>query len=440
MKKNLRAGTSIIDISPELGVELAGYPHYPRYNTGIHDPLYASCIYLNDGITKLAVVCMDLVMFSNKYADTVCNKIASKTDIPAKNIMITCSHTHSGPWASGMLDLEALRDGSKPDEKYIEELENKLVKLFIEAHNNNFNAKIGIEKGYCGKESGVGGNRRDPNGLADPEVWVIGVQDEESNWKACLVKYSLHPTVIHEGSTLVTADYPAYIRQKLSETKPGMTFLFAQGTSGNQSTRYFRSGQTFDEAKRIGTAIGSEADRVLSSMKLSSDIELFVKSTEIDVEIRALPSRKEAEAHVIQAKKKYEELKAVDAPYIEIQNAYLELLGAEDTLGYVIHKECGRKLELIEDELPAEVQVIGIGDTRIVGLPGEIFVEFGLEIKDRSKYKNTFVIELANGCLPGYACTKEAYDVGGYEPGASILTAQAGKALVEAALKLIEKT
>jgi len=57
----LKAGASIVDISPKKGIELAGYPHYLRHNTGIHDPLYASCIFLDDGITKLAIVCMDIL-------------------------------------------------------------------------------------------------------------------------------------------------------------------------------------------------------------------------------------------------------------------------------------------------------------------------------------------------------------------------------------------
>ena len=48
MKNRLRAGVSLVDISPGPGIELAGYPHHPRYNTGIHDPLYAGCICLDD--------------------------------------------------------------------------------------------------------------------------------------------------------------------------------------------------------------------------------------------------------------------------------------------------------------------------------------------------------------------------------------------------------
>jgi hypothetical protein len=219
-----------------------------------------------------------------------------------------------------------------------------------------------------------------------------------------------------------------------------MVFLFAQGTSGNQSPRYFRSGKTFAEAERVGTAIGREADRVLGEMQLSSEVPLLAASTDVAVEVRKLPERAEAEARAAALKKEWEEVKASGAPERDVWNAELRFLGAEDTLGYVLMEEQGQKLELLVDEMPVEVQVLGIGDARIAGLQGEIFVEFGMTIQYRSPFAKTFVIELANGCLPGYAATARAYAQGGYETGASMLTGKSGEQLVEAAVKLLEET
>ncbi|MBA7561160.1 hypothetical protein ES708_02795 [subsurface metagenome] len=440
MIKTLKAGVSTIDISPKKGIELAGYPHFLRHNTGIHDMLYASCIFLDDSITKMAIVCMDILFFSKVYVKEVRERVSSKVNIPEENIMISCSHTHSGPWASGRLDLEGLERGLKPDMDYVLSLKDKLVNLITHACSNTFEAKIGIEKGICGKEDGVGGNRRDPDGPVDPEVWTIGIKDKKDNWRAALIKYSLHPTVIHEESTVVTADYPGYIRKYLAKTKPQMIFLFAQGTSGDQSTRYFRKGQTFKEAEKIGFEIGRVADSILNSMKFTSDVPLIVKSTETDIELKRLSTEEAAEAEVAETKKRLGKLKREDASYIEIQNANLKNLGAECTLEYIRLKNKGIDLELEVNELPAEIQVIGIGDSRIVAVPGEIFVEFGLNIQKRSPFKKTFVITLANGCLPGYACTEEAYSEGDYEAGTSMLTARSGNIIVKAALGLLEET
>jgi neutral ceramidase len=125
-----------------------------------------------------------------------------------------------------------------------------------------------------------------------------------------------------------------------------------------------------------------------------------------------------------------------NAPYVEIRNGEVKLLGAENLLGYVVAGE-KNKLNFIEDETPAEVQVIGIGDARIVGFQGEIFVEYGLELKKLSPFDKTIIVELSNGALPGYLCTPEAYTEGGYEAGTSLLTAKTGEIFIKTAMELL---
>lgn len=439
MTQSLKAGTAITEISPPKGVSLGGYPHHPRYNKGVHDPLYASCLYINDGSTPVVIVTMDLLMYSKKYVKLVREKASAKTGVPKKNIMISCSHSHSAPRASLNFTMDAMQVGQEPNLEYIENLNTKLINLIIDAVSNPFPAKIGIEKGYCGKEQGVGGNRRDPKGLSDPEVWVIGVQDLEANWRAVLVRYALHPTFLHSDNFMVSADYPGYIRKYLNDKKPGSNFLFAQGTSGNQSSRYFRSGPTFTEAERVGIMIGKEVINVLNKMKISSQLSLIVKSKEIDIELRKLPNKIEAQRRVSKLKAEWDRIKSTKASDRDIWNAELRFLGAEDTLGMVLLQEQG-KLNILNDELPVEIQLIGIGDTRIIGIQGELFLEFGLTIQYRAPFTKCFVIELANGVLPGYAATARAYSEGGYETGASLLTGRSGEQLVAAAVQLLYET
>lgn len=439
MTSSFRAGAAAVDISPGPGIPLAGYPHFPRHNTGVHDPLMAGCMVLDDGATKVVLVCMDLLMISRRYVRSIRRKAEAQTGIPAANIMISCSHTHSSPWGSDWFELgETTGEIMRPDAAYMSLLETKLVDLIVAASGGMFDARLAVDKGICGKERGVGGNRRDPDGPADPEVWTVGVRDSRGTWRACLVKYALHPTIIHEDSTLVTADYPAYIRKCLAGAFPGMVLLFAQGTAGDQSSRYFRKGQSFDEAERIGTAIGREAGEVLKRFQVSGQVRLGVWSATVDLALRALPNRAEMEARVARARARYAALKSAKAPYLEVQNANLTVLGEEDTLAFVLMKERGVSIGFIEAELPAEIQVIGIGDARIVCLPGEVFVEFGRCIQEASPFQKTFVVTLANGILPGYVCTAEAYAAGGYETGASFLTEKAGEMLVKTALMLMQ--
>lgn len=439
MKNTLKAGIAITEISPKQGIQLTGYPHYDRANTGIHDSLYASCIYLDNGKDKIAIVSMDILKYPKKFVRVVRERASIYTGIPANNIMICCTHTHSGPLVSTKIK-NGIDKATKLQLEYEQQLENKISNLILEAYNNSFPAKVGIGKGHCGKEQGVGGNRRNPDGPADPEVWTIGLKDLEGRWRGVIVKYALHPTVIHGESTVVTADYPCYIRRYFAESKPGITSLFLQGTSGNQSSRFFRDSQTYKEAKRIGETIAKEADRVLDEMVFSDDIELVARSLETDVEIREFPSLERAQENIKKAQIDLQKLIDDKVPYTKIRTAEVNLLGAENIYNYALAREKGEKIEVLEDEMPVEVQVIGIGDTRLVGVQGEMFVEYGFEIKEKSPFKNTFVIELANGCLPGYVCTKEAYDEGGYEAGTSMMTGKAGEQLVETAVKVLKLT
>ena len=436
---SFRAGTYSIDISPDKGIELAGYPHYPRHNTGIHDPLYASCIYLDNGEEKFIAISLDILFYSKKYQKAVRKRIRKDTGVPEENILITCTHTHSGPWASGRLDLEALEKELKPDEGYIKKLEDSIIFAAKTAFKNTFDAYIGTGKGSCGKEAGVGGNRRDPNGVSDPDVMVLGIKDNNGDMRACVINYALHPTFLHADNTLVSADYPGYIRNHIKETYPNSNLLFIQGCSGDQSSRYFRRGQSFKEAKRVGELIGQSARLVLDSIDYTNEVTMVCESEEIELKLRDLPDKETAEAAADMAKKEYDELKANDAPYIEIQNANVKLLGAEDILGYIIIKEQGKKLELYEDEKPAMIQTICINDAIIAAFPGEMFVEYAIKIKGMYPDKDVFVATNSNGCLPGYVYTKEAYHQGGYEVDTSMLSYDMGEDMLQKLFELIEK-
>ena len=224
----------------------------------------------------------------------------------------------------------------------------------------------------------------------------------------------------------------------LKQAYPQAGLAYAQGASGNQSTRYFRQGQDFGEAKRIGDEVGKAAQEAIEEAEYKTDLKVCAVSDSLEIKTRPTPPTEQLEADVEKFNKIYEELKAKGAPYIDVQNANLKHLGAEDFLGLATTYANG-ELRLYNEENPAEVQVLCIGDSRIVGMPGEVFVDFALDIKKRSPYKNTFVATLANGCLPGYVCTRESYALGGYETGASLLHPDFGYDIVEKALELLGK-
>ena len=441
----LKAGMTRVDITPPLGLELAGYPHYPRNNEGAHDPLYAACMYLeNDGV-EVALVTLDLLFFSKKHVAKAREKAEKACGICGQNIMISCSHTHSGPWTSGRLDIESLEAGKEQPHEYVASVIDKIANAIVEAKKNAFPASFAAGTTVCGAESGIGGNRRMPGGPHDPLVSVMAVKDENGTVRGAMVNYTLHPTFIHEWSNVCTADYPCYLKMEMEENIPGLLVGFAQGTSGNQSSRYYRQGESYDEAERVGRTLGKAALRVIEKAKWVSELPIAVAYDTLEPALRDFGTEEAARAEVEKDEKIYKELYAKYGDsknreeYYLWQNANLKLLGSEDRLGYILMKKKGVRVELMEDETPAEIQAIRLGETCVIGLPGEVFVEYGLYLKAAVKFGIVIVNELANGCLPGYLYTPESLVSGGYETDTSMLAEDFGLKLVNKAIEIVSK-
>jgi len=411
-------GTSLKDISPKLGVELAGYPHCPRPNKGVHDPLYAACLYINDGEKEFALVTFDLLYFGKKLTKQLRDKFGFE-------IMCTTTHTHSGPWASTVLASEEA-EGIKCNEEYIEFLMATVESAIEEARTNTFEGEIGTGVGRCGKELGVGGNRRVKNGVQDDAVNVLSVRDKEGKVRCVLLNYALHPTYLHAENELCTADYPCYFRRFMHFAQPDAMAMFAQGCSGDQSSRYHRVAQDFEEAARVGTTLGVIVNQTLETIEYKDDVKLVIKHKEFEPEMRKYPTPEEAEQDVIAARQLFEDLKA-KGDYIPMRNAELNLFGRENILVYAKLAQEGYR----SGELPCEIMTVAIDDTFIAGIQGELFVDWDLAIKEASPYKKTFVFSVTNGAMPGYAYTHQAAVEGGYEVGTSMLTERHGQTVVD---------
>lgn len=84
------------------------------------------------------------------------------------------------------------------------------------------------------------------------------------------------------------------------------------------------------------------------------------------------------------------------------------------------------------------VQALRVGDLAFVGVPGELLVELGLDIKRRSPFAQTMVMYIANDSI-GYIPGRGAYEGGGYEAQGSGPRAGEGERIVDAAVQLLER-
>ncbi len=134
---------------------------------------------------------------------------------------------------------------------------------------------------------------------------------------------------------------------------------------------------------------------------------------------------------------KVERLKAEKASSVQIRAGEYELFGAEESAALARMQAQGRLEGAFSGYGTAEVQALRIGTACMAGLPGELSVEYGIEIKRRAAFK-ICVASLVNGELQGHIVTPAADAEGGCEASCSLFRPEAGGLMVDAALALID--
>jgi hypothetical protein len=435
--QTLIAGAATKDITPEGSQFLFGYPHVERMSVGVHDPLFSSALYLFDGRTPMIFVANDVVAVGNDTIRRSRDRIERETGVPGANIMISASHTHSGPMTMDLLCCEADPVVPKADQNYIRFFEEGIVAAAVAAHRHARPAEIGlgIADGSC-----VGGNRHDLAGATDSEVPVLIVRDRENHaYLAAMVVCSMHPSVLHEDSKLVSGDFPAMSRIYLQNTLLGEScpVLCQIGPSGNQSPRHITRSNTFEEAQRLGGLLGQSIAKAVESIAYVSEVELGCARKMIELPARNIPTVGEAQQQLQATAERLESLRRSNADARLVRTAECDWFGGEETLTLARAHASGRLQELIASVMPAEISLFRVGAWSFAGWPGEAFVEFPLEVK--AKAKNCFVIGLANGEVQGYLVTEEAVQKGWYEASNALFSSpESGNRFVQATLELLE--
>ncbi|MCK5844996.1 MAG: neutral/alkaline non-lysosomal ceramidase N-terminal domain-containing protein, partial [Victivallales bacterium] len=192
---SIKVGASSIDITPRTSQFLCGYPHVERYSTGVDTELRSSALYITDGETRLLTISNDLIYLDKEVVAAIRGSIAAATRIPTTNIMLTCTHTHSGPLMVN--SIVRTYDSAIPerDNEYLKFVIERISTCAIEAVSNPLEATIGLGTASSAQ---VGCNRRYPSGASNPLVPVLVAKNAASgNLMAIMTIVCVHPTVLH---------------------------------------------------------------------------------------------------------------------------------------------------------------------------------------------------------------------------------------------------
>lgn len=439
----MEAGVAVADITPPLEYRMCGYFH-ERLSTGTHDPLMARAIVLREGGRQAAIMLCDLVGFPRELTVHVRRVVEEKTGIPADNILLAATHTHTGPLYAGAMrkhlhDVAVAQQGSDPAEKvdYPALLIEKLVRVIVDAQAAVEPVKLGVG---VGREEKLSFNRRfhmkgggpvrfnpgkmnpdivRPAGPIDPDVGVLLFRRAADDRPlASLTVFALHLDTV--GGLEYSADYPYYLEQSLRrQLGEGFVSLFGNGTCGDINhfdVSHRRPQHGHEESKRIGEGLAATVKTTLDNLD-----EVEKTSLDVRLEVVDVPLKQFDDEEVAWAKRAMKKVHTPELPFLQRVKAY--------NIAAV---------EMLEGEtLPMTVQVFRIAESvAVVALPGEVFVDLGLSIKRGSPFATTMVIELAHDA-PGYVPTRKAFAEGSYETVNSRIQSGGGEMLVDAALRLL---
>ena len=263
-----RAGVAATVITPQEPVWMGGYSNRTHPAEGkIHD-LWAKALYLEDaGKRGVLLITCDLVGLSKAVSDRIKDDLLEKTGLSKAQIILNCSHTHSGPVTSGNLiniypiDSENLA----VVDQYTERLCKQLVALSVKAKQNAGPAKVFSQNGAVRFQVNRRENREAEltrltplNGPNDYSVPVLKVEDKKGNIKAVVFGYACHPTVLNGYEWC--GDYPGFAQIELEKLYPGATALFFQGAGADQNPLPRRS---IPLAKQYGKELAAAVERVI---------------------------------------------------------------------------------------------------------------------------------------------------------------------------------
>ena len=381
--------------------------------------------------TKLCIVSCDVIGINKDQIDEVGKKIENELDIPFDNILVTSTHTHHGP--------------STDDPDFIKILKDAIFMAVSEAVQKLNSAEESEMYFWLGQEATVGQNSRlllsdstiywfgrksdaiRPTGSFDPELPVIAFMNDDKELEGVLFNHSTHTIGARKSGVLSPAFY-GLAAQEL-EDEHGGKFIFLLGAHG--STHDFTL-TTDEKTFRIREAVTEALEK---SQKRDISKLVSVKE-EFEYKVREFDDEKEEEAIAYYCRTRLgnlsEEDRWTDSDWDPNPEATLTSF-----------RKRRKELEPHQGESRKTwLQVMVIGDIAFVGIPGELFNDLGLDIKRRSPYRYTYIIDLANDAI-GYIPDKKGFELGGYQLWSnwvSHLPKGTGEILADRAVQLLNET
>lgn len=384
-------GAARADITPPVGTPLAGYgSRKGRGSTGIHDRLYARAVALSDGDQTVILLANDLLAITDDMRTAVYQKINREIILKPDSLMISASHTHSGPGALAKRFWESFATG--PFEQAVfEEVTQRMARAAVEAYQGMKPARLG---GGSIPVPDLISNRMVAGGSKDPSLSFLVFKTLDPGVTAYLVNYSAHPTVLKDDNDLISGDFPGALERRLEEN-PGVIALYTAGSVADMTASPPEGRDDFEKADKMG--------RILANKILEASPSVVYR----------------------------------DHARIGSVLATVQLPSTQLKLGK--HRLASPLGNLFFDRQTV-IQAILVGNSLLLGVPCDLSSEIGLEIKQqaRSHELNAIIVGFANDYI-GYVIPEKYYYTDAYEARMSFNGPYMDRYLKEISLELMKK-
>ncbi len=406
----MKAAVAKAVITPPVGCWIVGPI---AKSTGVHDELEARVIVLADGQTLAAIVCLDLMQIDHATGDAIREQVEAATGIPADNVMLSCSHTHSAPLNPSWLDGAYVKNEPLLAEWNVE-LADAIVRLVRDAQAALTDVTFRVGRA----PAQVGFNRRiltpdgvdmDDNPYAPIIPWVdVLAIDDDATGKPLAIWYNhaAHPVIVHGASTLMSRDYVGFANDVIDSTTGAMA-LFSEGCCGDINGSPLRGG--FDAAQAAGEKLATDVMVALETATPIDNPALTVKRISETFACAPLPELAECDRALARAE-------------AELAEAQDDTETQQWRLGTV--KALRDLREMIVNNRPPRIRMdfmlVALGDVwGSVFINHDVFSEYGRWADVASPFAFTPVSCHTNGSA-GYIPTDDALALkerAGYEPG-----------------------
>jgi hypothetical protein len=403
----LQAGAAAVDITPPMKVTLAG-SLTRRYAEGVIDPLHARAIVIDNGQTKVVFVLLDIIAFSHEDCGDVRQGISQALDIPIANVCVSCTHTHTGPGVKE--GFETPREA-----EFLDWAKPRMIQAAVEAAQACVPAEVawGIghearpqyNRRYHMRDGSVRFNPGDPEntlrpaGPTDPSLPLLLLRRaDDKRAIAVLANYSLHYIGDHDGNKICADYFGEFSRLAKERFGENCVALLTHGASGDiNNINHQKKPEPWYPAEmkpreKSGIIAGWLLDQVQKVWDEANWNEQAVLTATQDIY----------------------EVKVRKISGDEIEQARRE--EKDESFGIISRHYATERLALLEfpDTMSQVVSSLRVGDWAASTLTGEIFCQFGLDVKHASPFPVTALIELANG-YGAYTPTRYSYALGAYE-------------------------